>query len=257
MKTLFLTFFFSLIGSYGHALIQEAAKVHEVAVGESLLKKYTFRNNSDDSVTYKITCQDYSHKCDGSTEYLPTNTMARSNGSWIELSNNLITVPPHESKEFFFKVNVPNDPSLSGSFWSIFLITPVENKVMEEEEGLGIRTVMRFGRVFVTQIGEQVPEVSLSSIELEEREGELFLALDVENTGGTYYSPTSVMKIFDADAKMVQEVSKGKETVLPTNSVHLVYPIQKLAAGKYTAFIILKDAHGKMFGTRRTLSIDD
>lgn len=208
-------------------------------------------------MTYVISNQDYKHESNGQSHYLSRGELPRSNGPWIELTTEKVTIPPHQSREMFFRLNVPNDATLRGTYSSIFLIEPVEEELeLGENEGMRLRTIIRYGRIFVTHIGPQNPEITMSDIQVGTIEDKNYVIVNVDNKGNSFYSFTSVAKIFDESGTLVKEITTDKETLLPDNSNRLLYPVDSIEAGNYRLFIILTDESGKKFGTRANLKIE-
>ena len=80
--------------------------------------------------------------------------LERSNASWIEVGVSQVMVPPRESVEITYRVNVPesiNESAPSGSYWSIIMVegipkTSPENLENElPDNSYGVLQVTRYG----------------------------------------------------------------------------------------------------------------
>src|SRR6478672_6787938 len=66
---------------------------------------------------------DYSFQADGTSRYDEPGSHARSNAPWLTLGARTMDVPPHQTVNLTYSVQVPNVAALAGSYSSMVLVT--------------------------------------------------------------------------------------------------------------------------------------
>ena len=258
-----LAFFVFLTGSFLEAasLLVPGALSHEnkVLPKEILQNAIPIQNEGNQPITVKVTLTDYLFNSQGESSFPPIGTCPRSNAPWIKTSKMYFEVAPHTTYSFPYTLQVPEDPSLQGTYWSIFLIEPVEEQFAspDKEKSLGVQTIIRYGVQVITHIG-QTGSYDLKILEkkLVKENGKKLFFLSVDNKGTLAQSPILTLELINSLGKKVERFETSKQRIFPTCSVSYQVDFSKIPEGKYKAIAILDHGEGALFGAQYDLVID-
>jgi len=220
-------------------------------------------NDDAEPVTVRVYQTDYMFSADGRSEFSNPGSTPRSNASWITYSPNQISVPPNGSASVSYQVTVPNDPGLRGTYWSIIMIEPIPKASLEppstekDKIAVGVQAIIRHAIQMITNIddtGERA--LKFASKKLENRDGKVFLVLDVENTGERWLVPALYVDLADQGGNSFGRLEGGSLRIFPGCSVRYLVDLGPLKPGKYNALVIADCGEGeKVFGARYTLEV--
>lgn len=100
---------------------------YKVENGKVYKGKIAIENTGSKPQNVKIFLQDFAYLADGSISYTSIRTNNRTNGDWIKLNTNLITLKGKEKTEVFYEISVPDQSVNPGSYWSVIIVEPVED----------------------------------------------------------------------------------------------------------------------------------
>lgn len=215
-------------------------------------------NTGKSVATVKISLADYMFNAAGQTFYLEPGSNERSNGHWITLSAEQLQIPPHTSMNLHYKIHVPQDVSLTGTYWSIILIEPVDTVVFEKRdyEQLDVQTIVRYGFQVITHIQNSGSyDLKVIKKDLVRNDGKTTLTVDVENTGTRMLSPALHMEVFNALGKCEKKYELCKRRIYPACSARYSVDLCEIPPGKYPTLIIFDQGDKTLFGTQYTLEI--
>ena len=95
------------------------------------------RNDTEEVQQAKVYQTDYLFQSDGSNYFGDPGNLDRSNANWIEVGVSQVMIPPRESVEITYRVNVPasiNDSAPSGSYWSVIMVEGIPKNSPESLE---------------------------------------------------------------------------------------------------------------------------
>jgi hypothetical protein len=233
----------------------------EAAPGETVEGTIDLFNGADEPHEAKIYMLDYLFHADGRTNTPDPGTLPRSSASWMTLETNFVTVPPKQSYPLRYTIEVPaGADSLSGSYWTIVMVEPVQRGSAEssigtragEDVGVRISQRFRYGVQVVAHIGttgDRNLEVSSAKLVREEEASSLHIAYS--NTGTRAFRPAVWMEIYDSKGAQVDKVEGHSPLMYPASSTtnRLELPAG-MAEGKYTALVILDGGEDALFGTQ-------
>ena len=217
------------------------------------------QNESDQIATVKVTLSDYLFKANGESSFPQAGTCSRSNSSWIKSGSKEIEVAPHTTYNFSYKVEIPNDTSLKGSYWSIFLIEPIEEKFADatKEKSLGVQTIIRYGVQVITHVGEKGSyELKVLDKKITKDNENTSLSLSVENTGSLMQTPSLLLELVDEKGKKAGRFEIFKQRILPSCSVTYQVDLSTIPQGKYKAMAILDHGEGAFFGAQYDIELN-
>src|SRR5207248_313863 len=114
--------------------------------------------------------------------------------------------------------------------------------------GLQLHVKVRYAYHIVTNIGKGTPSLKINRKALENIEGKKFFAVDVSNTGTLFLNPKMTIKLFNSKGKMEKTLETQSDRLYPGSSTRFLANGEGLPKGKYTAFLLLDNGDGRLFG---------
>ena len=218
-------------------------------------------NNDNEPQEVKIYQTDYLFFSDGTNIYGEPGKDPRSNANWITFSPKRLTIPPKETSTVNYTVNVPDDKSLVGTYWSMLMVegisksSPETIKEEEDKVKLGIRTVIRYGIQMVTHIGNTGSrKLKFTGAKLlTEEGGGRTLQIYLENTGERWLVPLLWVEIYDEQGNYIGSFEGSEMRIYPGTSVRHKIDLSSLPGGKYKALVVADNGDEYVFGTQYTL----
>lgn len=160
MKRFLLLLLVPLLGvSFAQlALSSDLVQVQTLAPGESYEGTLAVQNPSNQPATLRVYQTDYLYLADGTAEYGEPGNSARSNAPWVKLPAATATVPAEDGLVVSYRVQVPDNAALAGSYWSVIMVEQVGEAApipegSQERPAIGINTVVRYAVEIVVNIG--------------------------------------------------------------------------------------------------------
>lgn len=218
------------------------------------------RNDSTSPCEVRIYQTDYSFLATGETFYLESGSSSRSNALWLSVDPHWLTVPPHGKASVHYTVEVPDDSSLVGSYWSIIMIEPTELAVqtVSEDQGrgrMGVKTLVRYGVQIVTDVGGGRKEVTFQDGKLVESGDHRFLEIDLENSGDTWMSPFFSVEIYDDSGAHSHHFEGQRQRIYPGCSVRHSVDLSEVPCGNYKVLAVVDNRDEAVFGAQYDLWI--
>lgn len=255
--TLFLLFFSSL-SSLQALQVSNLSTLEKLELGEKKRVSLTLINDKDEEEKVDLKLSDYACNSQGDHFYDdPNGKKARSNASWILLGQERVILAPREEREIYFVIEVPEDMTQQGSFWSCLLIEPTETYAQgDNKAGLSLRIKIRFAHHIVTQVGEGTPKIKILKKEIVTLEGTPHLCLHVLNQGSLFYNPALTATFYDEEGNLERKITTQPERLYPDCSqcfyVSLAdYPKDKLNK-PLQGFLLFDGNDSHLFGDRFT-----
>ena len=113
--------FFSSFVAWSQISVQELTHEWVVQPGETYMGMVEITNVGAEAGTVEVYQSDYSFFCDGRSEYPSPGELPRSNADWIalDLSSPYLTIPAKSSVPVSYTIQVPDDATLTGTYWSV------------------------------------------------------------------------------------------------------------------------------------------
>jgi hypothetical protein len=236
---------------------------YSTAPGRSLEGSLDIHNSSDEAQEVKAYQSDYFFYADGKVDYGTPGALPRSNALWMILSPKQAMVPPKETITINYIIQVPDDATLTGTYWSIIMVEPVplsspESTRPDAKPGVGVTQVLRYGVQIVTQIGETGSrQIKFSQLKLLAENGKRSLLADVENTGERWLKGSFSLDLYDAKGVFVGKFECGQMRMFPQTSVRYSVDLVGVANGSYKALIVVDCGGDDVFGVNVNLVLKD
>jgi hypothetical protein len=234
----------------------------EALPGESYSDKIEIQNVEDTPQEVKIYQTDYFFYADGRIIYGDPGKLARSNAHWISYSPKRLTVPPHDTVAVHYTVQVPDDKSLKGTYWSIIMVETVPPESPEssthnpEHVELGVHQLFRFGIQIITDIGDTgARNIKFQETKLLKQDGKQFLQLDIANTGERWLRATLWAELYDEQGNYTGRFEGGKLRIYPGTSVRFKVDLSSVPNNTYKSLIVIDCGGDYVFGANMTLVI--
>ena len=236
-------------------VVGELTHQTEAPIGQTIQGIITLQNIDEEPEEIKVYQTDYIFFSDGRVLYDEPGKITRSNAPWISVSPKRLTIPAQGIATINYILNVPDDESLEGTYWSIIMIEPVPEgspesaDAKEGELNLGLRQIFRYGIQIVTHIGE-TGDRSLQFIgsRLVKEEEIRILEIDIENTGERWLRPIVWTELYDEKGIFIGKYDGGILRTYPGTSVKFRMDLTSVESGDYKALVIADGGGNDIFG---------
>ncbi|MBM3498785.1 MAG: hypothetical protein FJX74_08950 [Armatimonadetes bacterium] len=250
--------------AFGGQIIVVGGLTREATVqpGATLEGKILLTNTGHEPRPVKVYQTDYRFTADGQTHYEECGASPRSNGRWITITPQQLTVPGEATEAVNYVIHVPQDPALVGTYWSMVMIEPLAEDAPEvagpnaDEPQIAIRTIMRYGVQMVTDVGETGDRsVKFLTKELAAEEGRCFLNADIENTGQRRLAPVVWTELFDAEGASVGRFEAQRQRLYPGCSARFAVELTGVPRGIYNALVVADNGDSDVFGIQAKIEL--
>lgn len=214
-------------------------------------------NAGDFNQEVKVYPTDYLFNYKGQSFYNKPVSHKRSNANWIEFSPKFIILKAKETQYIQYEVKIPQDDSLSGTYWSILMVEGVNPINTNSSEQLNIKTSTRFANQIITNLTNKgIGELRFMQPTLLSEGDIFFFDVVMENTGTRLISPKVTAEFFDETGNSVKIFETAKNGMYPSTSALFRFRIEGIKSKKtYQVLIIADGGNDDVFGLESTLSL--
>jgi len=215
------------------------------------------QNNGSEEKSVKVYLRDYWFSYTGESRHDEPGTLDRSNASWINYSPQLLTLQPNQKAFIDFEVNIPQEDSLKGTYWSVIMVEGiVPPDTVASTHGVKINTAIRYAVQVITNIGETgKKDLQFLGLELENNGENNVLNVAVENIGECILKPEVSLEIFDANGNSQGVFKADRRKTLPGTSIKTSLVLEGLKPGSYSAILVADCDEDHIYGTNISLEI--
>lgn len=232
---------------------------YKVETGKVYKGKIAIENTSSNPQSVKLFLQDFSYHSDGTINYTSLHTHNRTNGDWIKLNTNLITLKEKEKTEVFYEVAVPDKIAEPGSYWSVIIVEPVEDiQPNDQKTGVNITSVVRYAIQVITdyETDSAKPDLKFESVKIEKEAGRQTAKIAIANNGNLYCKPIASIEIYNRKTgEKIGIYSSLAMGLLPNTSKTFHIDLNKIPPNQYKAVIIATDEDENAFALNVELEI--
>lgn len=200
-------------------------------------------NVEDKPSRVRISQGDWNEDIYNNNRYFSPGTLGRSGANWIKFSPHRLYLEPQETEEIRVEVNVPEDDTLSGSYWSLLFVEEERTAANPEGGQTGVNAVIRYGiTVFVTLQGTEIMDGAITNMKiLTAEENGLFFEITFENRGNAVLHPTGYLEVRDEEGDTIRELNIDRFSILPEHSeISKILTEKPEQVGQYTALAVLQ-----------------
>lgn len=243
----------------GIVILNGLTHSYKIENGKVYKGKVAIENTGSNPQSVKIFLQDYTYHADGTINYTALRTNKRSNGEWLKLNTNLVTLKGKEKTEIFYEITVPNKAIDPGSYWSVIIVEPVEEiKPSDNKPGVSITSVIRYAIQVITDFEAEKgqPDLKFENVKVEKQEGKQTAKIAIANHGNLYCKPTASIEIYNRKTgEKMGTYSSLTMGLLPDTSKTFYIDISRLPSDKYKATIIATDEEENAFALNVELEV--
>ena len=232
---------------------------YDVQPGKTYEGTLEIQNPNTTVQEVKLYQTDYVFWADGRNEYGDPGKLPRSNARWITVAPPRATIPPNETLRVRYTVQIPDNSTLKGTYWSMIMIEPVDPSSPEFSSGgkeiqLGVRQVLRYAVQVATTIGSTgTVQLKFAGMRLAADAGKRNLRIDVENTGERTYRATVWADLYDEKGVYVGQFAAGDRRLYPGTSARFAVDLTGVADATYKALILVDCGGDNVFGANVNL----
>ena len=240
-------------------------RLHTVQPGDIVDGMVTLRNISLNPETVRFFVLDRVNDARYGRRYVEPGELERSNAPWIDLGQSEVTIAPGQQFNLVYRIHVPADESLRGTYWSALMIEPqpteqdvkVEGPESDDSFAVTIRQIIRQEVMLVTNIGTSCArQVSFLEPQLRTSDdGTLIFEVLVENTGECLLNPNVWLELYDESGRVVGRFQNDQPRIYPGAALRQSFDLGSLEAGTYLALVIVDEGGEDVFGARYTLQV--
>ena len=267
-KMLFLFLLSSTV--YGQLSVHiDNAVIENLLPDTTIIATITIRNIDTKDADIQIYLSDYQINLN-QTHYANPNTTPRSNAAWIKLGATDTTIPANTTKQIPVEIDIPNDDTLSGSYWSLIMVEPKPSNILigdinqEEVSEQNLRIISRHGLNVITSFKEGYSDFEFEkpSMSYSKNETPIF-NINSENIGTSIVKADVYLDIYASNGEEFGRIDIGKQVFRPRNPVSLTFDFSQLisenqlglVADTYSALLIVDAGDDNLFGARYNLDI--
>lgn len=239
--------------------VDQLSQEKTVLPGETYRGSVTLLNRDEEVQAVKIYLTDYLFFSDGSSIYCDAGSVERSNAEWITVSPRFLEVPPGGTSSVQYAVSVPNDESLTGSFWSLIMVEELvgawpsgEHGDRSDETRAGVKQVLRYGIQMITHVGDtgvctlRITDKMLTVTE----DGRRVLLADIENTGERAQRPHVWVELYAESGSRIGPFKSDKRRLYPGTSARYMVDLSDAPTGSYQALVVVDNGDEHVFGAQ-------
>jgi hypothetical protein len=243
------------------AVISESVVEREAHPGEAYEGRLVVLNTSKTPQEAKIYQSDYQFFADGRNNFGSPGSTVRSNARWITFSPARVSLVPGGQATITYRVSVPGNVQLRGSYWSVLMVETISSASAESsvaarrEIRVGLQTTIRYGTQLVTNFGTSgTSAVRFDSIKATvDPRGQKGVSFDFANTGERAHRLAISLQLYSASGQLVKTVEQKRGLLFPGTSARQRFDLGALPAGTYKALIVADAGGDEMFGGEYTL----
>jgi hypothetical protein len=275
----FTLLFFSICVSQRLTFYSETLQESIAQIGDKYPGIITVKNEREKPIILKVYQTDQFFYCNGSITYddPDSNKNPRSSAKWI-FCPSFLRIPAKGISHLNYHVQVPNDPLLVGTYWSVIMIEASNEKLdsiqanlinadtkKRKTMGMALLQKYRYAFTIVTHIGNTgIRKIDMQNVKLLKMpDQDKVLQFNIENNGERGFCIPSVwVEVYNSSTGM-KILNNGKEKfegintkTLPTTCVQQNINLGKILGGFYKAMIYFDGGGDDLFGFQYELNVE-
>lgn len=237
-------------------LVSDMTTAHSAAPGSVVRGVLEVRNTGEVSETLSVTLKDFATRAPDTRDILQSDTTDRSLGSWLTLEQDALTVPPGQLRSIPYQIQVPDQPDLAGSYWTILMLEEGSTPTIATAGSMSLLQRSRIASRVLVNVsgGSRVVTFTASGIE-QQGAGTVFYT-DIENTGTTALPLAPKLELYDQRGRKQATYQGQQATLYPGSSWRYSIDLTAAPPGDYTAILIADGGEGALFGARHPVHLD-
>lgn len=225
----------------------------EVGIGQKIQKSIVIDNHSDTDIILEFSKGDYAFNAKGNIWFISPGKLFRSNADWIQIPTQQFTVKAKSQKILDYYVQIPDEATLNGSYWSVIFINElIPQKNDSETDRLDLNVKQRYAIQSIQQIGD-TGAYNIDFISTTYSKKDQIFNLIVKNTGERFIQPEVWVELFTEDGQKIGRFYATPSKLYPQTSCNYQIPLIPLSQKKYVAITVVDCGQYKLFGSQYTI----
>lgn len=236
---LFICVLFQQIMVANVIVINGLTHEHQTTSGSLVTGVIQLRNTSDTEQRVVFYFNDMLQECGKETVLTTEIINERTLFNWFSTNINERVLAPKEDFELIYTINVPDNSTITGSYWGVLMVE-IEKPIKEEqlEHGLKLESKVRYGIQIIADVNtSKTPELEFFNIEYKEDHQDKLLLVDIQNNGEFVAQPNLFIEVFNKEGIRVKRDEVRLKKVYPKSCKLFSFDIADLPPGAYTATI--------------------
>lgn len=206
---------------------------HTAQPGDVIQGSVRVSSMSDEPITLEITLGDFvrgkaGSELEGSYQFETVlGQEERSASPWVRFAPGIIDLQPGESAEVMYQISIPEDSSLTGSYWTVLFVQPTatEEQIKTEVDAdstvpsIGITIKFRYAIRIYVNIGNNPPaKPQFTGLEVEPMKDGLMVKPTLRNDGLVFIRPKLTVQLKNLSGEVVFQTNTTTYTLLPQSS---------------------------------------
>jgi hypothetical protein len=223
---------------------EDTAQPGEIYQGVMVLS-----NSAKVSAAAKVYQTDYSFSADGKNKFGEAGKMKRSNAKWLQLSQGQFTVPPKSALTVNYQIRVPDDATLTGTYWSMLMVEQIVNSSSKGSAQMSQK--MRYAVQVITKIGTTgTGELAFIEPKVVKKSGSPVFTVDINNTGERLLRPQLSLELYNQQGSALSKLEGSTLRLYPNTSGRFEIDLEGISPGKYTGLVVADAGGDDLFGAQ-------
>lgn len=198
---------------------------------------------------------DYRFDATGGNWFDTPGTNARSNSSWVALSQASITIAPRATQVVPYSVAVPTAmPPIVGTYWSVLLVEgEARSPVAPDPKSFSLTPRTRYAVQLATHVIGEARECRLGFAEPRIVDGEM--VVDVSASDVRACRPNYRLGVYDGDGTLMHSATRRGAFLYPDTSTRQRFPLPPLAQGRYSFLLVADVGANRLQGAKYQIQI--
>ncbi len=230
-------------------------RTHKGMKGDVYKGEIKIHNSDKFDQELKVYQTDLLYNYEDFTFYEEPITHSRSNANWIKYSPKTVIVKGNETIYVQYEVTIPENDTINGTYWSVLMVEGVTPIDPNQPGELNINTITRYAVQVVTEIADKgIGKLEFLEPTLITEGDQLFLAVDIKNTGEHYIVPDVSIELYDDNGESIKKIKAPKKGLYPNTSARFRFNLEGIVAEKtYQTLIVAAGQEEDVFGLEYTL----
>jgi len=206
----------------------------------------------------KLYQTDYLFSADGKNAFDAPGSMARSNAAWLRLNREQVTIAPDSVTTVDYEVQVPTDPGLSGTYWSVVMVQelPATEALGVPHTGVRLGQTLRHAIQIITEVGDSGrSEIAFLNAHVVGEGAQREFNIDLANTGERWLRTDIWLELHDTRGHIVGRFTAPRRRTFPGTSVRNRIELGAAPAGKYLGLLVADGGRNDLFGMQIELDL--
>ena len=231
---------------------------HYAGKGAEISGVISMANTGDEVLKVKVYLQDFSMRLRKEPLFTDPGLLERSNAGWIHLPYTYFEIPPFTRFPIPYTLNVPKDPGLQGSYWSVIMIESAEDAFATSFDGTSMQVAKRFAYQTIVRVGDQgIYRLNILGQKIEVLKETKWLVFDVENSGTLTIRAQPFIELIDGGGKLCGSFSCSRQMMHPLCSSQFYIDLSSVPLGNYQARVVFKQNEDTVLTSECPIEVPD